>query len=341
MFWKTFKPILKLLMSTMLIYVTVGVSFVLFYFVFSLVSSGINFGREGTPPVRIEGAVLAPVAFGNPFLPYRDITPRILNESSFHEAGQLDYLTPIGTPLYAPEICPCVVVSVGFDGFTRCGSFKDGDGKDGNGNSYMNLRSEDGQYNVRYMHGEYTVVPGDIVAPGTRIGSEASIGCSTEPHTDVLVKKNGATVNVKSYDGTAIVTQEADTRVTTRGVTGQYSEIINKYAKQYSLDPAIVKGMIQQESNFNPSAVSPSGAKGLMQIMPAAQSDQCPLANLFDPEQNIACGTKHLRWSIDQMGGDLKKGIMSYHSGVGNQRNRGATSLDLYYYDQIIRYSRE
>lgn len=334
------KPLLKLVLKIsykiILFYIFVGLMFVCYFS--SVYILGIVMKESAT--VVYSNAELAPVALGNPFLPYRDITPRVTSPNLHGYtawSGQLsgtwegiDYATPEGTPLYAPTVCPCVVKANGFDGWS---------GPYGSDTSYILLVSEDRQYEVMYQHGIYTAKPGTIVAPGVQIGTEASIGNSTGPHTHVAVRHNGKIIAANEHDNTAFITK-AENEIREGVVTGSYADIITKYADMYNLDPLVVRGIIMQESNFNKDAVSPAGAMGLMQIMPITQGDQCPLANLFDPEQNIACGTKHLRWTIDQMGGDLEKGIMAYHSGVGNQRKRGATSLDRYYYEQVINYSK-
>ena len=125
----------------------------------------------------------------NPFLPYRGIAPQPFNE--MHGVGKWpgrDYLTPAGTPLYAPEICPCTVVRSGRDGYV---------GPFGSNNSYIHLRSLDGVWDVVYMHGKYTA--SGTVAPGQRIGSEASIGNSTDPHSHVSVRRNGVLVDPEDY----------------------------------------------------------------------------------------------------------------------------------------------
>jgi soluble lytic murein transglycosylase-like protein len=51
-------------------------------------------------------------------------------------------------------------------------------------------------------------------------------------------------------------------------ITGKYSDLIKKYSKQYSLDEKFVDAIVQQESSYNPKAVSKSNAKGLMQLLP-------------------------------------------------------------------------
>jgi hypothetical protein len=237
--WNIIKPFVKLAFRVMLAYVFAALAVIFYVFIYSLVSTAINKDR---PNPRVEGAVLAPVAFGNPFLPYRDVTPRITS-SSLHGytnwTGRfsgtwpgIDYATPIGTPLYAPEICPCIVEANGFDGYV--GQYdRSGTGK---GTSYIVLTTEDGVWKIMYQHGIYTVSPGDIVAPGVKIGTEASVGNSTGPHTHLSLKKNGVTVNVRDYDGTAIV-QSTGTKslgntsktIQHTGRSGRYGSVLSTY----------------------------------------------------------------------------------------------------------------
>ena len=101
-----------------------------------------------------------------------------------------------------------------------------------------------------------------------------------------------------------------------------FSPVILKYAKKYSVDPYMIRAVIQVESNFNPNARSPVGAGGLMQLMPAtAYGLGCK--DRFDPEQNIAAGSRYLRQMLDM----FKKedlAIAAYNAGPGNvQRYRG------------------
>src|SRR6266511_177626 len=70
-----------------------------------------------------------------------------------------------------------------------------------------------------------------------------------------------------------------------------YMRIIEKYAPQYQLDPALVQSMITQESGFKSRAVSSKGARGLMQLMPAT-ARRLGVRNSFDPEENIRGGMK-------------------------------------------------
>lgn len=77
-----------------------------------------------------------------------------------------------------------------------------------------------------------------------------------------------------------------------------YDAIIEKYASEYSLDPALIRSMIATESGFNEKAVSPKGAQGLMQLMPDTAS-RLGVRNAMDPEQNIWGGTRYMRFLLD------------------------------------------
>jgi soluble lytic murein transglycosylase-like protein len=72
-----------------------------------------------------------------------------------------------------------------------------------------------------------------------------------------------------------------------------YSEAIDRASNDHDVDPALVRAVIHAESAFNPYAVSPKGARGLMQLMPAT-AKMLGVRNSFSPESNIWGGTKHL-----------------------------------------------
>jgi soluble lytic murein transglycosylase-like protein len=99
------------------------------------------------------------------------------------------------------------------------------------------------------------------------------------------------------------------------------SPIIEKYAAQYNLDPWLIRGVIETESAFRPNAVSPVGAGGLMQLMPGTAS-YLGCADRFDPDQNIAAGSRYLRMMMDRFGNeDLM--IAAYNAGPGNVERYG------------------
>jgi soluble lytic murein transglycosylase-like protein len=97
-----------------------------------------------------------------------------------------------------------------------------------------------------------------------------------------------------------------------------YGPIIQKAADTYNLDPKLIHSMIQTESAFNAKAVSPKGAQGLMQLMPATAS-RMGVRNPFDPEENIAGGAKYMRFLLDTFAYDeenrLILSLAAYNAG--------------------------
>lgn len=104
-----------------------------------------------------------------------------------------------------------------------------------------------------------------------------------------------------------------------------YREYVFKYADQYQVDPLLVAAIIRKESRYAPTAVSPTGARGLMQIMPDTAdwaSKQLEIEfhqdMLFDPEYNIRMGCWYLRKLQDTFPDNLAVTLASYNAGQGN-----------------------
>lgn len=93
-----------------------------------------------------------------------------------------------------------------------------------------------------------------------------------------------------------------------------FDPIIEKYAADYQLDPSLIRSIIATESGFNPKAVSPKGARGLMQLMPAT-AERLGVKNSFDPEENIRGGVKHFRFLMDSFNNNLELSLAAYNAG--------------------------
>jgi soluble lytic murein transglycosylase-like protein len=93
-----------------------------------------------------------------------------------------------------------------------------------------------------------------------------------------------------------------------------YEPLIDEAAAEYGINPAILTGLVNQESGFNPDAVSSAGAEGLTQVMPenfAADGITDP----FDPAQSIFGGAKQLGEDLDQFGGNVTDALAAYNAG--------------------------
>lgn len=102
----------------------------------------------------------------------------------------------------------------------------------------------------------------------------------------------------------------------------EYSELIGSYAQKHGLDPSLVRRVIEAESNFDPKSVSKKGAMGLMQLMPET-ARELGVTNPFDPEQNIAGGTKYLARLLKQNRGNISLALAAYNAGPGAVRDHG------------------
>lgn len=109
----------------------------------------------------------------------------------------------------------------------------------------------------------------------------------------------------------------------------EYSEYVNKYAEINEIDPMWIYAIIKVESNFNETATSNSGAKGLMQLMDATASDIARELNiknfeadmLYDPEINIMFGTRYFNKLLEKYNENYYLAIAAYNGGIGNVDN--------------------
>ena len=111
----------------------------------------------------------------------------------------------------------------------------------------------------------------------------------------------------------------AATRVThapaTVATKSDIDQFVRQAARKYQLDPDFVASVIKAESDFNPHAVSPKGARGLMQLMPQTAT-QLGVKDAFDPQANVEAGTAHLSDLLDQYHNDPIKALAAYNAGA-------------------------
>jgi soluble lytic murein transglycosylase-like protein len=93
-------------------------------------------------------------------------------------------------------------------------------------------------------------------------------------------------------------------------------QIVREASKTHGVDSDFIDSVIQQESSGNPRAVSPAGARGLMQLMPGTAA-QLGVADRFSPEQNVHGGTRYLRELLERYHGDAIRALAAYNAGPG------------------------
>lgn len=95
-----------------------------------------------------------------------------------------------------------------------------------------------------------------------------------------------------------------------------YEQLIDAAAQKYGIDPAVLKGLVKQESGFNPGAGSPAGAQGLTQLMPGTAA-ALGVTDVHDPAQSLDGGARYLKQQLDRFGGDYSMALAAYNAGPG------------------------
>ena len=120
-----------------------------------------------------------------------------------------------------------------------------------------------------------------------------------------------APANVKLKSHPRVIVLEGNPRV-----NGPFAALIAEAARLYHVDARLIAAVTRRESAFNPNAVSPVGACGLMQLMPAT-AKRLGVTDIFDARQNVFGGTQYLRELLDAYDGDIDRTLAAYNAGPG------------------------
>jgi len=93
-------------------------------------------------------------------------------------------------------------------------------------------------------------------------------------------------------------------------------KLVREAAERHQVDPALVRAVIETESNWNPSAVSRKGALGLMQLIPTT-AQRFGVNDAFSPKQNVDAGVKYLKSLLERYNGNLDLALAAYNAGEG------------------------
>lgn len=126
--------------------------------------------------------------------------------------------------------------------------------------------------------------------------------------------RNGRLVRVLQSRSSSVASKEVP--VAPAPAPPALQKIVDQTAQRYEVDPLLVHSVIAVESNYQQKAVSPKGAQGLMQLIPAT-AKRFGAANAFDPQENIEAGVKYLRFLQDRFKDNLPLALAAYNAGEG------------------------
>lgn len=121
---------------------------------------------------------------------------------------------------------------------------------------------------------------------------------------------------------TAAATPSPLPQPTARNIPQPLDSLITRLAQKHAVDSALVRAIIEIESNFNPNALSRKGAMGAMQLMPATAASY-GVTNRADAAQNIEAGIRHLKYLLALHDGNIALALASYNAGQGTVRKHG------------------
>jgi soluble lytic murein transglycosylase-like protein len=166
-----------------------------------------------------------------------------------------------------------------------------------------------------------------IASAGVPSAGISSAGISSQaPPGDFASALQAATAadssSVAQSEGAAALGSASDGAGGAGVSSSEYDPMIEQTAERYGIEPAILHGLIQQESGFDPSAQSSAGASGLTQLMPGTAAS-LGVANPLNPTESIEGGARYLSQLMGQFGGNTTDALAAYNAGPGAVQQYG------------------
>jgi Transglycosylase SLT domain len=157
--------------------------------------------------------------------------------------------------------------------------------------------------------------------PRTRPGRKTDAAGNAASKQNTPTEQQGPTVTLKptmlSYAPAAVSATSSDSPL--RGYTtgnAQIDDYLIDAGTRNGIDPLLLYSIMHQESSFKSHAISPKGARGLMQLMPGTAM-RFGVTNIFDPRQNIEGGARYVSFLLDRFDGDVNLTLAGYNAGEG------------------------
>jgi soluble lytic murein transglycosylase-like protein len=135
-------------------------------------------------------------------------------------------------------------------------------------------------------------------------------------YTNVPVDKRFYRVVIREMPSISALAGYRVERSRLRVESRAFDPIIASVSRRYNVEQALVKAVIKAESGFQPNAVSPKGARGLMQLMPGTALMH-GVRNIHEPHENINGGVQHLRMLLDRYRNNVVLALAAYNAGEG------------------------
>lgn len=149
----------------------------------------------------------------------------------------------------------------------------------------------------------------EVIGETTRLYLSASEPSS---YVDVATDRIGSFESEGIPASATVATPASSATAVPPGTT--VDDFITAASEKHRIDRALIESVIKAESAYNPRAVSPKGARGLMQLMPATAAE-LGVSDAFDPQANIEAGTRYLQQLLVKYNQDLAKALAAYNAG--------------------------